>query len=305
MKTIVSLLFTFVFAAIAVTLAFHPVDPSTTLYAAAGVSGSIYALDKMGFIKLPTGVLSQRTYLSPGELERHAEGLSHYGGRTMFYTGEGDDFLHFEGDIKSFAAELDKNVEKQFTVSIANANAANRIPILFAGYKKGNATLMPGQLVQGAFNDKNAAAGLSGNTEEAKSIEELQLFVNECPTRLIAMKVQNTTAPNQLLLNLTYQRHNPFKEEETKTIRPKNWINQDTFQNDQVTFPVDVQIDSLSYLQYNIIGSATTYITFYFGASLNVAHALEEKAERARTNIAVVGAKRVVEQLRNKRFIGG
>jgi hypothetical protein len=303
MKTLVSLLCSFLFVAFAVQAAIPDADALVPMVSGATVTGLVYIVVKSGYIKLPTGVAGQ--YLTPMQLEQHAEGLSHFGGGGMsFYTGEGDDFLNFEGDIKSFAAELDKNVEKQFTVSLANANAANRIPILFAGYKKGNSTLMPGQLVEGAFNDKNAAVGLTGATQEAKSIEELQLFLNECPTRLIAMKVQNTTAPNQLLLNLTYQRHNPFKEEETKTIRPKNWVNQDTFQNDQVTFPVDVQIDALSHLDYAIIGSATTFITFYFGASLSASHALEEKASRARTNIAVVGAKRIVQDAKNKKFIG-
>lgn len=250
-----------------------------------------------------TVVLAGATaFMSPAELERAAARLSNFEGRS-FYTGEGDDLLAFEGDIRSFAQELDKNLEKQFTISITNGNSASRVAVLQAGYLLGNSTLAPGQVVQGSFNDANGAAGLSGATEEQKSIQELMLFLNACPTRLLAMKIQSTVA-GQLNQNLTYRRNNPFKDEETKTIRPKNYINQDTYQNDQVTFPVDVQLDQLSKLTYTIVGSSTNYLTFYFGASLNIIQALERKASRARTNISAVGANSVIRATQAKAMLG-
>lgn len=241
-------------------------------------------------------------YMTPQQLNEAAKRLSHFEGRS-FYTGGGDDLLSFEGDIRSFAQELDKNLEKQFTIAVVNANAAIRTAILQAGYLIGNATLAAGQLVEGAFNDTGGNAGLTGATQEAKSIQELNLFINACPTRLLAMKIQSTVS-GQMNQNLTYQRNNPFKTEETKTIRPKNYINQDTYQNDQVTFPVDVQLDSLSKLTCPFIGSSTNYVTYYFGASLNIIQALEKKAFRARTNISAVGAGAVVNATKAKAMLG-
>ena len=232
--------------------------------------------------------------LSITQIEQAAGRLSHIEGRRLaLYTGMDDDLLSFEGDIRSFAQELDKNLEKQFSVSIVNANAATRTTLLYAGYLLGNATLAPGQLVEGAYNDINAAAGLTGATMETKSIQELNLFLNACPTRMLALKIQSTVQ-GQLNNNLSYQRNNPFKTEETKIIRPKNFINQDTYQNDQVTFPVDVQLDQLAKLQYPLIGTSTNYVTFYFGASLNIMEGLEKKAARAGAQIAAVGKDNVI-----------
>lgn len=241
--------------------------------------------------------------MTPAQLEEAASRLSHFeGGSLRFYSGLDDDLLSFEGDIRSFAQELDKNLEKQFSVSVVNANAASRTALLYAGYLLGNATLAPGQLVEGAFNDVNAAAGLTGATLETKSIQELNLFLNACPTRLLALKIQSTVV-GQLNNNVTYQRNNPFKTEETKIIRPKNFVNQDTYQNDQVTFPVDVQLDQLAKMTYPFIGSSTTYVTFYFGASLNVMEALERKAQRAMTLIGAVGKEQVIAASRNAKAL--
>lgn len=242
--------------------------------------------------------------MSPSQLEREAAKLSHFeGGRMNFYTGGDDDLLSFEGDIRSFAQELDKNLEKQFSVSVVNANAAARTALLYAGYLLANTTLAPGQLVEGAFNDTGGNAGLTGATLEQKSIQELNLFLNHCPTRLLALKIQSTVQ-GQLNNNLSYQRNNPFKTEETKIIRPKNFINQDTFQNDQVTFPVDVQLDALAKLSYPFIGTSTNYVTFYFGASLNIMEALEKKASRAGNNIRAVGKEAIIQATRNTKALG-
>lgn len=238
-------------------------------------------------IASPAVLANGLAVFSAKDIERKAQELSNYGGQINYYTGADDDLVNFEGDIRSFAQELDKNLEKQFTVSVVNANAAARSAAMQSGYYKGNATLQAGQLVEGAFNDTSGAAGLTGATQEQKSIEELFLFLNECPTRLLAMKMQSTVA-GQLNNNLTYQRLNPFKVEETKIIRPKNYINQDTYQNDQVTFPVDVQLDSLSKLLLTFTGTSTTYVTYYFGASINLQYALEKKFQRAKETISAV-----------------
>jgi hypothetical protein len=278
------------------------IAPETVYIVLAGI-GAILCINHFVRRRNPKLAYYTGDPLTIDAIEREASKLSHFEGRgnMSFYTGEGDDLLSFEGDIRSFAQELDKNLEKQFTVSVVNANASTRTAEIFAGYYLGNATLAPGQLVEGAFNDINAAAGLTGATQEAKSIQELNLFLNACPTRLLAMKIQSTVA-GQLNNNLTYQRLNPFKTEETLTIRPKNFINQDTYQNDQVTFPVDVQLDQLAKLRYPFAGSSTNYVTLYFGASVNLAQYLEKKASKAKSNIEAVGVGKVLSASKGSRL---
>ncbi|HMV91791.1 MAG TPA: hypothetical protein PJ995_21585 [Cyclobacteriaceae bacterium] len=275
------------------------VDP---VHAAAGTAGAVYVIGNFDNVK----AIGLGTYLTPAQIEAEATRLSHFNGKKSgmsFYDGGGDDLLSFTGDIRSFAQELDKNLDKQFTVSITNVNAANRTARLYAGYFIGNSTLAPGQLVQGAFNDVNAAAGLSGNTEEAKSIAELMLFLNTCPTRLLAMKIDSNVQA-QLNQNLVYQRNNPFFDEPSKIIRPKNFINQDTVTPTQVTYPVDIQLDQLATFKMTFVGTSASYVTFFFGASLNIAYALEKKAARARVNVEAVGADNVVAAYKGIKRIG-
>jgi len=276
------------------------------LVGAVCITADAHLYDALAPAVVTMAVVPTLTIMSPEDIAREASKLSHFEGRRSInlYTGMDDDLLSFEGDIRSFAQELDKNLEKQFSISVVNANAAIRTALLYAGYLKGNATLAPGELVEGAFNDTGGLAGLTGATLEQKSIEELKLFLNACPTRLLALKIQSTVQ-GQLNNNLSYQRNNPFKTEETKIIRPKNFVNQDTFQNDQVTFPVDVQLDQLAKMTYPFIGASTNYVTFYFGASLNVMEALEKKAARANGAISAVGKEAVIAAARNQKAIGG
>lgn len=228
--------------------------------------------------------------MSIEELRKEADKLSSFnGGRIMRYTGEGDDLLDFNGDGSDFSAELVNNLEKQFVLSITNANAATRTAVLFAGYLKGNATLAPGQVVQGAFNDKFGAIGLSGNTESEKSIEELLLFTNWIPTRLIAIQMESNV-PAQLAQQLVYQRLNPFRSEPTKSYRPNNFRNQNSFQNTLVSFPLDCQMDTLSRMELPIVGTSTVRLTFFFGTSFNPVTALQRKTARALPNVRVGGA---------------
>ncbi len=224
--------------------------------------------------------------MSLKDLRAEADKLSHFnGGRSISrYTGEGDDFLQFNGDSPDFSGELLNHLEKQFVISLVNANAATRIAVLFAGYLKGNATLAPGQLVQGAFNDKNGAAGLTGATASEKSIEELLLYLQWIPTRLIAIQLESDQQ-SQIQQGLTYQRLNPFKTEPTKILRPANYRNQDSFQNKLVSFPVDVQLDTLARLELPVVGTSNLTLTFFFGTSFNPVLALEKKASRAMPNV--------------------
>lgn len=249
---------------------------------------SMFSAPISGLMTVNMGVMSL------SDLRKEAGKLSNFtGGVHLGYTGEGDDLLDFAGSIQNFSGELVEHLEKQFVITIVNANASRRTARLFAGYLKGNATLAPGQLIEGAFNDITGAAGLTGATASEKSIEELQQFINTVPTRLLAVKVKSTVA-DQVSENLTYQRMSPFMTMPTKILRPDNFQNQDTFQDKIATFPANVQLDDQAQLLCPVVGSSTLRLTFFFGTSINLALTLERKAVAAHTNINAVGQEQVI-----------
>lgn len=272
-----------------------PVIPTVVLGSVTGLS--IFS-KQLNIVTMSMGTMSL------AQLRQQADKLSHFnGGRNFAYTGEGDDLLSFAGSIQNFAGELVEHLEKQFVITIVNANAATRYAVLFAGYHKGNATLSPGQLVQGAFNDVNGNAGLTGATASEKSIEELLLFMNAAPTRLLAIKVKSTVA-TQIDENFTYQRLNPFMTMPTKILRPGNFQNQDTYQDKVATFPANVQIDDQSKLSCGVVGSSTLTLSFFFGTSINLALTLERKAVAAYTNINAAGQESVLRSAVASKALG-
>jgi hypothetical protein len=248
---------------------------------------SFFAPEKLNLVTMNMGTMSLR------ELRAQADKLSNFGGANFGYTGEQDDLLSFAGSIQNFAGELVEHLEKQFVVTIVNANASKRTAVLFAGYTKGNATLTPGQLIEGAFNDTGGNAGLTGATASEKSIEEMLLYLNVVPTRLLAIKVKSTVA-SQIDENFTYQRFNPFQTMPTKILRPGNFQNQDTYQDKVATFPANVQLDNQAKLTCPVVGSSTITLSFFFGTSINLALTLERKAVAAYTNINSMGQENVL-----------
>jgi hypothetical protein len=248
-----------------------------------------------GFSLEAVSMATAPVVLSLNDLRNEAGKLSNFsgGGGNYMYTGEGDDLLSFAGSIQNFSGELVEHLEKQFVVTIVNANAAKRTAVLFAGYLKGNATLAPGQLIEGAFNDTGGAAGLTGATASEKSIEEMQLFINAVPTRLLAIKIKSTVA-DQISESITYQRLSPFQTLPTKILRPDNFQNQDTYQDKIATFPANVQLDDQAKLVCPVVGSSTIRIALFFGTSINMALTLERKAARAHSQINAAGQEEVI-----------
>jgi hypothetical protein len=265
-----------------------------------------HIIDSLTAIPVDGNVILATAPLTLVDLRNEASNLSNFsgdyygGGMYSNYTGQGDDLLSFAGSIQNFSGELVEHLEKQFVITIVNANAAKRTALLFAGYMKGNTTLAPGQLIEGAFNDTAGAAGLTGATASEKSIEELQLFINTVPTRLLAIKIKSTDA-NQVSESFTYQRLSPFQTLPTKILRPDNFQNQDTFQDKIATFPANVQMDDQAQIKLPVVGSSTVRVSFFFGTSINLALTLERRAAQAHANINAKGQQAVInESVANK-----
>lgn len=209
------------------------------------------------------------------------------------YTGSGDQFLSFEGS-QSFTMEGSQ--EKQFSINIVNANAAVRTAAIWSGYKKGNATLYPGQMTDGAFNDIAAAAGLTATSNvTGKTIEELYAWLSFNPSRLIRARI-STTVEAQISKDFLVENFSPFYDNKTHNIRPKGFQNQDTFQLKILDFPINEQLDDSIGIKYPFAGSSTTDIVLYFGASINLGIALRRKASMANNMINAVGRAQVRQQ---------
>jgi hypothetical protein len=244
--------------------------------------------------------------LTPKELEQLAANLSNYGGPStsgmMMYTGENDDMLDFEDqELGNFAGE--SSVARQFTFTIENKNSASVLRAkIFSGYNIHNPTLSVGQMKDGFFKDvaekgTGTLDGLIGSAAGEKEIVELLQFLLQNPSRVVGMKIQSDTAL-QLENDFVIKDLNPFKQTESRYIRPKNFQNQATFQDKTVVFPCELHLDNQTEVTYSFLPLSRTSITLYFGASLNTAKALKKRAQKAKANINYVGPDRVVAQSR-------
>lgn len=230
------------------------------------------------------------------------DGMENFGGEFL-YTGEGDDFLDFDGEVENFSGEF--NIEKQFVFSVANTATVTRTAVLWAGYLKGNSTLAPGQIVDGTFNDTAGNAGLTGAaTVSGQTIAEFFAYLEFNPTRIVGIKI-SSTSQTQIENAFTLQRLNPFRTEKSKILRPAQYQDQQVFQEKIIQFKADFQLDDQMKLTYPFVASSTTTLTWYCGASLNLAKGLAKKARKAHRNIKRVGnravARKNVKRLSGKR----
>lgn len=216
------------------------------------------------------------------EILKRTENLSSFDGMLLSMLGEGDDMLHFNGGSNFAVQDLD-----QFAIQVVNANVAIRNSRLYSNIAKDYPTQYPGLVATGAFNDRNGAAGLSGASTSDVSIETFFYFLSKNPSRLNFIQIDSSAA-SQLSQNLIINYINPYRQEQNKTIYPSNERNQNVYQTTIVQFKVMAQLDYEKDIFYNFVGSSTTTVTFFMGAQLNQAKALEKKAGRA--NKAMNGA---------------
>jgi len=232
---------------------------------------------------------------TPEELELAAAELSSFdGGEGMApYTGQNDDILSFEGDIQNFAVEGDE--DSQFTFTITNAATVTRTALLWAGYLKGNATLAAGQLTDGAFNDTGGNAGLTGSSNEDKTIEELKAYLEHTPHRVIGLKVSSSTTAN-MSNTLTAQELSPFKQKQSKSIRPQMFQDQNVQQLGIIQMPVNSQFDNYHKFTYPVLASSAVTLTLFFGAGINLGKVLANRAAIGQSNVALMGRGEVIKQ---------
>ncbi len=213
-----------------------------------------------------------------------------YAQPEMSYDGSGDDVLDFGGHDGAQSFQLKGHKNRQFTMIIANANAAVRTARIYGGYNQLTPTLSVGLVATGAFNDVDGNAGLSGASGNAnKTIEEFLNFLLFNPTRIPAIKIKSTVA-SQIESVLSVDTLTPFSATtQSLEIYPDNEQNEYTFQDKVAVLATDFQLSNQENAVLPIQPLSTATVTWFAGASYNTASALQTKARKAQRNIAARG----------------
>ena len=211
------------------------------------------------------------------------------------YDGSGDDVLDFGDDSTAQSFQLKGHKNRQFTMIIANTDVgpAPLIARLYGGYNQLTPALVPGLITDGAFNDVNGNAGLTGTSGNAgKTIVEFLNFIVFNPTRIPAIKILSTT-DQQIAQVLTIDTLTPFRQT-TKSLEiyPANEQNEYTFQNNTAVLATNFQLSNQENVLYPVSPTSTLTLTWFAGASYNTAKALQRKSHIAQENIAAAAPMR-------------
>ncbi|MGZ3999151.1 MAG: hypothetical protein ACXVIY_00910 [Mucilaginibacter sp.] len=224
----------------------------------------------------------QNLIQNSADLERAAGNLSSFGGGGGGYIGLGDDFLEFTGKQGSFVDPIDKG--KLYTITLTNANASQRIAILCPGLLY---TAAVGLMVEGAFNDANGAAGLSG-AGSPEALQYFNAFMHNYPTICVGFKV---TCSNVIQMDnvITIQKQSPFKIHATRIINPAVYADEANPQTGLISVQESFYMNDQTLISYAVAGSTSVSLGLFFGVSLNISNALREKVTRAKATMSASG----------------
>jgi len=223
-------------------------------------------------------------HLSDAQLLQIAKGaqspVQGYPGGDPRLNMNGMDVLDFGNGIENFQLKGHKN--RQFTMILENANVDTRIARLYGGYNQFNATLVPGLVTDGAFNDVNGLAGLTGSSGNAsKTIQEFLNYILFNPSRVPAIKVLSTDEA-QITEVMTLDTLTPFRATtQSQEVYPANEQNEYTFQNKTAVLATNFQLSNQENVVYGVVGASTARLTWFMGASYNTALALQRMARKA------------------------
>jgi len=242
----------------------------------------------LAFLAIEDSLLSRANkplnYATAADLEREANSnLSNFsggGGAMSGYTGMGDEFLNFSGNYGSFADPIDQG--KLYSIILTNANSATRTALLCPGLLYETAA---GLIVDGAFNDTQGGAGLSA-TGTPQAIAYFNSYIRYFPTIVAAFKVSSSNV-TQFEMSITIQKQSPFKQYDTRIINIAAEANEQNPNTNLISVDQSFYMDNQTLISYPVLGSTTVSLGLFFGVSLNIAHALYQKTEKAASTLAV------------------
>lgn len=190
------------------------------------------------------------------------------------YTGFGDDFMDFGGNAVSFANEM--ATDRIFSITLTNATAAAQTVFLNNDYSRANDSA--GVVRDGVVLSANGADLTASGSP--KTIANLLGYLAKNPTNVLALKItSNNTA--QLAQTLEIMRQSPFRNLENELIILSSYTAETSTNDKMVTVRRPFQLDNQTTLSFQIPANTISTITFYFGATLNTAKALNSKSGRA------------------------
>lgn len=200
------------------------------------------------------------------------------------YVGLNDAMLDF-GDANSFINESEAN--KEFTMKFVNGTAAtqkiqfNKVLEDVANHtviKEGNIVTVSG----------SPDTYLTGNGDPA-SIDKLLKLIEFSPLRVRAIKI-DVNSEAQLSEPIKMYESNVFRTDSHRQIVPSNYQDQTTNNTKTVTVDVNYVLSMRHTLLYAIRPSAEVTMTFFFGASLDLDTALNQKYRKCvNTAAAFIG----------------
>ncbi|MBO0946992.1 hypothetical protein [Fibrella forsythiae] len=214
--------------------------------------------------------------------------------KTVDALGIGNPILDFGRNDVHFASNFKNG--RAFTIQITNSATANggdngvRKLVLFAGLDQAiGAGAVAGLLKDGAFTDINAASGLTGISQEAKSILALQKYLMARPTVLKAMHLQFSD-PLQAGASFRVSYDDPFQVKPDRNLRASTSYDQNTNNTSYLLIDkIDEILDGDTALYYQLNPGITVTITFYFGGSTSLKKLLTTLKATAEAEIATVG----------------
>lgn len=214
-------------------------------------------------------------------LENYVENnFSGFEGDFEAYTGEGDDFLDFNGKGVSFANE--GATGRVFSMTIINKHTSQTKEVaLLPGYLQ---AVQNGLIAKEGSIDSDTTGVGSPN-----SIDNLLGYLRHTPAHLGMVRIQST---NTLQLNqdLVVEELSPFKSLGNRVIPVANFVRPSQFRDDIVEVPLNGTIAGAEVLlKTKVLPNTSVTYTFVFGAVLSTSVGLKNKQSKAVANITAVG----------------
>lgn len=232
--------------------------------------------------------------MTPEELEFEAsQNLSSFEGSDN-YDGYGDDHLDFGGTNVSFKDRVSS--DRIFTMNVENNHSADTDVVLWPGYtSEGRAA--GAVVVTDGLTEIAAGKGIIGSGSP-KKIANIQAFVEKNPSLVKGFKVRAKTSADQLEQQMLIRELSPFRDLESRTIPLSAYQDENTQQEKVVTVPEEVYITNQTEVSIKILTLEKVTFTWFFGAVLNDAVALQKKHRKANRNIqaGTAGLRRIMKR---------
>jgi len=229
-------------------------------------------------------------------------------GMMSAYTGEGDDFLDFDGPGNSFANQ--KDLQRTFSLHIKNNGSDTRRFVLFNGFKRdavdtGEIFLLnSGYMGKGLSHRNPEVALINGETVmttgysvsgSPSSLDDLREYIKTSPVVLGFVRIK-TNNVLQLENPISLSELTPFRQAEVRNLFLQEFTGENTFRDNIVTVPTPgVILGNETKISMDILPDTAISITFFFGAVFSNSAALKGKQKKAVSSIAAVGLPRVLQ----------